>query len=53
MYYALFRHRINGCQDFLLWTGFETIEEAVDYSNASYITHYLIKVIEVEGGQAG
>lgn len=53
MYYALFRHRNRKISDFLLWTGFETVERAIDYSKNYSSKRFLLKVIEVEGGQAG
>lgn len=52
MYYILFRHRHRTVKDFLLWVGFETVERAIDYSK-HYETRFPVKIIEVEGGQAG
>lgn len=52
MYYVLFRHRNRTVKDFLLWIGFETVERAIDYSRCCE-TRFPLKIIEVEGGQAG
>lgn len=52
MYYVLFKYRQRTVKNFLLWVGFETVEKAIDYSRCDE-TRFPVKIIEVEGGQAG